>query len=110
MAVSGRPNEMTIVTPISGDLKITGQIATQAGNITGSITSLLDGAIGKSVGQLTSKVLDQRAELRGQVTVHSKPALTAHWRLEPNLSAQVALGDSAPVSYTHLTLPTNREV
>ena len=95
MSVSGKPNEMTIVTPLSGDLKITGQLATQAGNIAGSITSLLDSSIGKSVGQITSKVLDQRAELRGNVTVHAKPALTANWRLEPNLTAQVALGDSA---------------
>ena len=95
MLMSGKPNELTIVTPISGDLKITGQIATQAGNLTSSITSLLDSGIGKSVGALTSKVLDQRAELRGNVTVHSKPALTANWRLEPNLSAQVTLSDSA---------------
>jgi len=95
MMVTGKPNELTVVTPLSGNLKITGQIATQAGNITGSITSLLDGAIGKTVGELTSKVLDQRAELRGQINVTSRPALTANWRLEPNLAAQVVLGDSA---------------
>lgn len=95
VAVSGKPNELTIATPLTGNLKVTGQIASQAGNITGSITGLLDSAIGKNVGQLTSKVLDQRAELRGQVTVTSRPALTANWRLEPNLAAQVALGDSS---------------
>jgi Domain of unknown function (DUF4403) len=95
MSVTGTPNELTIATPLNGSLKITGQIATQAGNLAGTITGLLDGAIGKGVGQLTSKVLDQRAELHGQVTVHSKPALTANWRLEPNLTAQVGLGDSA---------------
>jgi Domain of unknown function (DUF4403) len=95
MAVSGTPNELIITTPLNGSLKITGQIAGVAGNLTGGITSLLDSSIGKTVGNLTSKVLDQRAELRGQVTVHSKPTLTANWRLEPNLTAQVALGDSA---------------
>jgi len=95
MLVSGKPNEMTILTSLSGDLKITGNIATQAGNLTNSITSLLDSSIGKSVGQLTSKVLDQRAEVHGNVTVRSKPALTANWRLEPNLTAQIALSDSA---------------
>ena len=47
--------------------------------------------IGKTVGQLTSKVLDQRAELRGQVVVHAKPALTANWRLR----AQPHLADRA---------------
>ena len=40
-------------------------------------------------------MLDQRADVRGQVTVHSRPALTANWRLEPNLTAQLTLGDSA---------------
>ncbi|MEP7032298.1 MAG: DUF4403 family protein, partial [Pseudolabrys sp.] len=95
MTMTGKPNELAIITPISGNLKITGQIATQAGNITGSITSLLDSGLGKTVGSLTSKVLDQRAELRGTVTVHSKPALTANWRLEPNLTAQTALADTA---------------
>lgn len=95
MAVSGKPNELTVSTPLNGSLRVTGQIATQAGNIVGSITGLLDSAIGKDVGKLTGKVLDQRAEVRGQVNVYSKPALTAHWRLEPNLTAQVALADSA---------------
>jgi hypothetical protein len=95
MTVSGQPNELAIATPINGTLRVTGQIATQAGNITGSITGLLDNSIGKTVGELTSKVLDQRAEVRGNVVVHAKPALTANWRLEPNLTSQVALADSA---------------
>lgn len=95
MTVTGKPNEITIATPLTGSLKITGQIATQAGNLTSTITGLLDSGIGKSVGQLTSKVLDQRAELRGNVLVHSKPGITTNWRLEPNLTAQVALADTA---------------
>ncbi|HEY0223837.1 MAG TPA: DUF4403 family protein [Pseudolabrys sp.] len=95
MTVSGTPNELTIGTPLNGNLKITGRIATQAGNLTGGITSLLDSSIGKTVGKLTNQVLDQRAEVRGQVTVRSRPVLTANWRLDPNLTAQVALGDSA---------------
>ncbi len=95
MSVSGKPNELTVVTPLTADLKITGQIATQTGNLAGSITGLLDSSIGKSIGELTSKVLDQRAEVRGQVVVHSRPALTVNWRLEPNLSSQLTLRDSA---------------
>jgi hypothetical protein len=95
MAVSGAPNELTISAPLNGNLKITGQIAGVAGNVVGGITGLLDSSLGKGVGKLTNQVLDQRAELHGQVIVHSKPALTANWRLEPNLTAQVALGESA---------------
>ncbi len=95
MLISGRPNELSVITPLNGDLKLTGQIAAQAGNLTSTITGLLDGALGKNVGKLTNTVLDQKVELRGQVTVIAKPALTANWRLEPNLTAQVALSDSA---------------
>jgi hypothetical protein len=95
IVVSGKPNELTVTTPLSGELKLTGQIAGQAGNLTGTITGLLGGALGKDVGKLTSQVLDQHVQLRGQVTITSKPTLTADWRLEPNLTAQVGLGDSA---------------
>jgi hypothetical protein len=95
MTVTGKPDELTVSTPINGLLRITGQIATQAGNITGSITKLLDTSLGQDVARLTTKVLDQRAEVRGQVIVNARPALTANWRLEPHLTVQVALGDSA---------------
>jgi len=95
MTVSGQANELAISTPINGTLRITGQIATQAGNITGSLTGLLDRSIGSDVGKLTSKVLDQRAELHGQVVVRARPAITASWRLEPNLTPQVALAASS---------------
>lgn len=95
MLISGRPNELSVITPLTGQLQLTGQIAGVAGNLTGTITGLLDGALGKDVGKLTNRVLDQKVELRGQVTVVAKPALTANWRLEPNLTAQVGLSDSA---------------
>jgi hypothetical protein len=95
MLITGRPNEFSVITPLTGELKLTGQIAGVAGNLTGTITGLLGGALGRDVGKLTNQVLDQKVELRGQVTVTSKPALTANWRLEPNLTAQVGLSDSA---------------
>lgn len=95
MLISGRPNELSVITPLTGQLQLTGQIAGVAGNLTGTITGLLDGALGKNVGKLTNTVLDQKVELHGQVTVVAKPALTANWRLEPNLTAQVGLSDSA---------------
>jgi hypothetical protein len=111
LAVAGQPNDLAISAPLNGSLKVTGQIATQAGNLVGSLAGLIggalgnrgsnagqnsgDSALGKTVGNLTTKVLDQRADVRGQVTVHSRPAITADWRLQPNLTAQLQLGDSA---------------
>jgi hypothetical protein len=104
IALNGKPNELTALTQINGTLKVTGQIAAQAGNVagglSGTISGLLGGGalgndIGKAVGGLTGRVLDQNVELRSQVTVQSRPSITANWRLQPNLSAQVSIGDSA---------------
>jgi uncharacterized protein DUF4403 len=95
LTVNGAPNDLAIGAPLNSSLKITGQIAGVAGNLTGSLTSFIDSGLGKNIGSLTSKVLDQHADVRGQVTVHSRPAITSDWRLEPNLTAQLALGDSA---------------
>ena len=95
LAVTGKPNDLAIAAPINSSMRVTGQIAGVAGNITGSITGLLDSSLGKSIGGLTNRVLDQRADVRGEVTVHARPAITADWRLQPNLTAQLALSDSA---------------
>jgi hypothetical protein len=102
MSVTGKPNELTIVTPLSGHLKITGPIAGQvggqvgniAGSIGGAVGGLLGGSVGRDVGRLATKVLDQDVTVRGQAVVHAKPAITANWRLDPHLSGQLSLGDS----------------
>ncbi len=95
MSVSGKPNDLTFVTPLSGELKITGQIAGVADGVVGGITGLLNSGLGKGLGKLTNQVLDQKAELHGQVTVHSTPAITDNWRLQPNLTSQLSLSNTA---------------
>ena len=44
MSVSGKPNELTVTTPLNGVLQITGQIAGVAGGVVGGITGLLNSA------------------------------------------------------------------
>lgn len=104
IALNGQPNELTALTQLNGTLKVTGQLAAQAGNaagnLSGTIAGLLGGGslgndIGKAVGGLTGRVLDQNVALHSQVTVRARPSVTANWRLQPNLSAQVSVGDSA---------------
>jgi hypothetical protein len=108
MAVAGRPNELTVTTPLNSTLRVTGQLAVQAGKLTGKVTNELTGlianalgqnnnsdAIGKQLGGHTDQVLDQRADVRGTVLVTSRPALTPNWRLQPNMAARLSLGDSS---------------
>ena len=104
MAVSGRAGELTVLTPLSGTLHITGQLGAAAGALTGGVANALGGLLGggalggdlnRAVGGLTGRVLDQNIELRSQVTVRSRPAFATNWRIQPNLAAQVTVADTA---------------
>jgi hypothetical protein len=104
MAVSGRAGELTVSTPLTGTLHITGQLGAAAGNLTGGVAGALGGLLGggalggdvnKAIGGLTGRVLDQNVELRSQVVVRSRPEFAANWRVHPNLAAQITIADSA---------------
>jgi hypothetical protein len=95
LAVSGRPEGLAVTTALNGTFRATGQLAAQAGNITGAIGNLLGGALGQQAQGITEKTLDQRADVRGNVTVTSRPSLLPTWRIEPNLAAQVSIADAS---------------
>ena len=92
-AVNGASNGLNISTVLNGSLRVTGQIATQGGNLTGALGGLLGDKLGSEVQKLATRALDQRLDFRGNVTVNSRPALLPNWRLEPNLTGNVALAD-----------------
>jgi len=94
IAVAGAPPGLNISTALNGSLRITGQAANQTGNLTGAlINSLLGDSLGRDMQNITTRVLDQRADIRGNVTMTSRPVLQPNWRIEPNLSGQVAIVD-----------------
>jgi hypothetical protein len=95
LAVTGRSDAMAVSAPLNGTLHVTGQIAAQVGNIGGALGGILNQNLGRGLQNLTGKTLDQHADISGNVTVLSRPALAANWRVEPNLTAQVALADGA---------------
>jgi len=95
LAVGGKPDGLVVSTPLTGSFRLTGRLASQAGNLTGAIGGLLGGKMGQGVQNLTEKTLDERADIRGNVTVSARPALTPAWRMEPNFAAQVALADAS---------------
>jgi len=93
MVVTGAAAGLNIATTLNGSLRATGQIADRTGNLAGTITGLLGNNLGRGVEKLTSRALDQRVDIRGNVSITSRPALLANWRIEPNLSGNVSLGD-----------------
>ncbi len=109
LTVAGRPDALAISTVLNGTFRATGQIATQAGSLTGAIGGLLGGGLGQNLQNLTGKTLDQRADIRGNVTVTSRPVLLSAWRLEPNLTGQVSIAD-ASLSILGIKLSVSNEV
>ncbi len=104
MSVSGKPNALTISTPLTSSVHISGKFiartADQAANLAGDLTNKLGGLlggdvgkqIGKAVGQVATRTLNQTGNIRGEVTVHAEPKLAPNWRLQPNLNADLSLG------------------
>ena len=109
LAVAGRPDALVVSSVLNGAFRVTGQIAAQAGNVTGAIGNFLGGRLGQDLQNLTGKTLDQRADIRGNVTVTARPALLPTWRLEPNLTGQVAIAD-ASLSILGIKLSVSNEV
>ena len=95
LAVTGRPDALVVSTALSGTFHATGQISGEAGNLAGAIGGLLGGRLGQGLQNLQGKTLDQRADIRGNVTLAARPTLSPAWRVEPNLTSQVALADAS---------------
>jgi hypothetical protein len=95
LAVAGRPDGMAVSTALNGTFHVTGQLTAQVGNIGGALGGIINQNLAQGLQNLTGKTLDQHADIRGAVTILSRPAIAANWRMEPNLTAQVAMGDTA---------------
>lgn len=95
VSLAGRTEALTITTPLNGSFQARGQIGSQVGALGGAIGNIVGGSIGQQAQSLAGKAFDQRADVRGTVTVTSRPTLAANWRLAPNLAAQVNVADVA---------------
>jgi hypothetical protein len=96
IAVTGAQDVLTLATPITGTLKVTGSLSAKAtGAVSDALGSLLGGNVAKHIGAVNIKQLNANGEIKGNVTLTSRPKLGASWRIEPNLQAQVNLGDSS---------------
>ncbi|AMA56514.1 DUF4403 family protein [Bradyrhizobium sp. CCGE-LA001] len=95
MAAAGDKDVLTISTPLSGKLNVTGSVSAKAtGALGDALGNVLGGDAAKRIGAVNIKNLNASAEIKGNVIVTSRPKLAANWHLEPNLGAQVNLGDT----------------
>jgi Domain of unknown function (DUF4403) len=92
---SGGDDMLSLTTPLTGKLNVTGSLSSKAtGAVNDALGSLLGANAAKHIGSVNIKSLNATAEIKGNVIITSRPKLAAAWHLEPNLSAQVLLGDT----------------
>jgi hypothetical protein len=96
ITASGAQDVLSLATPITGKLNVTGSLTSKAtGAVGDALGGLLGNNVAKQIGSVNIKSLNASAEIKGSVTITSRPKLAAAWRLEPNLAAQVNLGDTS---------------
>jgi hypothetical protein len=96
ITATGAQDVLSLATPLTGKLNVTGSLSSKAtGAVGDAIGGLLGANVGKQIGSVNIKSLNASAEIKGNVAFTSRPKLAATWHLEPNLAAQVTLGDSS---------------
>jgi hypothetical protein len=95
IAASGAQDVLTLSTPLSGTLNVTGSLSAKVtGAVGDALGGLLGGNVAKQIGSVNIKNINASAEIKGNVAMTARPQLAANWRVEPNLTAQVNLGDT----------------
>ena len=96
ITAAGAQDVLTLATPLTGTLNITGSLSSK---VTGAVGDVLGGLLGgnaaKQIGSINIKNINASAEIKGNVAMTARPQLSPNWRLEPNLTAQVNLSDTS---------------
>jgi len=96
IVVAGAQDALSLTTPLTGTLNVTGSLSAKANDaINDAIGGLLGGGAAKQLGGINIKNINANAEIKGNVIVTARPRLAAAWRIEPNLQAQVNLNDTS---------------
>lgn len=98
ISATGAQDVLSLATPLTGTLNVTGSLSAKAtGAVGDALGGLLGGNVAKQIGSVNIKSINASAEIKGNVTITARPRLAAAWRIEPNLAAQVNLGDTSLV-------------
>jgi hypothetical protein len=93
---TGAQDALSLTTPLTGTLNVTGSLSSKAtGAIGDALGGLLGGNAAKQIGSVNIKNLNASAEIKGNVVITSRPKIAANWRIDPNLTGQVNLGDTS---------------
>jgi Domain of unknown function (DUF4403) len=96
ITATGAQDVLSLTTPLTGTLNVTGSLSSKAtGAVGNALGSLLGGNVAKQIGSVNIKALNASAEIKGNVAITARPKLAAAWHIEPNLAAQVTLNDSS---------------
>src|SRR6266568_4826704 len=96
ISATGAQDVLSLATPLTGTLNVTGSLTAKATGAVGeALGGLLGGNVAKQIGSVNIKALNANAEIKGNVTITARPKLAAAWRIEPNLTAQIDLGDTS---------------
>src|SRR4030081_2702282 len=96
ITATGAQDVLSLGTPLTGTLNVTGSLSAKAtGAVGDALGSLLGGNVAKQIGSVNIKNLNANAEIKGNVVITARPKIAAAWRIEPNLAAQVNLGDTS---------------
>jgi hypothetical protein len=95
IAATGAQDVLSLTTALTGTLNATGSLSSKAtGAVGNALGSLLGANAAKQIASVNIKNINANAEIKGNITITSRPKLAAAWHLEPNLAGQVTLGDS----------------
>jgi hypothetical protein len=95
VAVTGAQDVLSLTTALTGTLNATGSLSSKAtGAVANALGSLLGANAAKQIGSVNIKNINASADIKGSITITSRPKLAAAWHLEPNLAGQVTLGDT----------------
>jgi uncharacterized protein DUF4403 len=93
---SGAQDVLSLSTPLTGKLNVTGSLTARASGAVGdAVGGILGANAAAKIGAVNIKQLNVSGEIKGNVTITSRPRLAAAWHVEPNLAATVNLGDTS---------------
>jgi hypothetical protein len=99
ISATGAQDVLSLSTPLTGALNVTGSLSAKAtGAVGDALGGLLGGNVAKQIGSVNIKNLNASAEIKGNINITARPKIAANWRIEPNLAAQVNLGDTSLVA------------